>query len=144
MGKTMRQFLLASHGRFAEGIYDSLCMVMGKQHNVSTICAYIDPNVDLKQQIKVTLEHYTEEEEVIVITDIFGGSINNEFMNVSKDFNIHLISGLNLPLLIELISTQANEDSTEQWLEQAIALSNDTIHYCNNRMKLQETSGNDF
>ncbi|AYV73697.1 PTS sugar transporter subunit IIA [Bacillus circulans] len=140
----MRKFLLASHGRFAEGIYDSLCMIMGKQYNVSTICAYVDPTVDLKQQIKAALEHYEENEEVIIITDIFGGSINNEFMNISKQCHIHLISGLNLPLLIELISTQTSENSTEQWLEQTISLSKDAIQYCNNKMNILETSGDDF
>lgn len=32
----MREVILASHGRFAEGIEDSVTMIIGKQENLKT------------------------------------------------------------------------------------------------------------
>lgn len=140
----MKQFILASHGRFAEGIYDSLCMIMGKQSNISIISAYVDPQVDLKEQIKIILDRLDSNDEVIVITDIFGGSINNEFMNLIEERDIHLVCGLNLPLLIELLSSQNGEIETAQWLSQTISLSKETIQYCNQNLIFSEADGDEF
>lgn len=140
----MRQFVLASHGYFAEGIYDSLCMIMGKQHNFTTLCAYVDPNLDLKNQVKEVMSQFDNDDEVIVVTDIFGGSINNEFMNVMNTHPIYLIAGLNLPLLIELVTSQKQEEDTEKWLQQTISITINTIQYCSKKTLVTEPIENDF
>ena len=36
------KIIIASHGRFAEGIMDSLKMIAGEQDHVEPLCAYID------------------------------------------------------------------------------------------------------
>ena len=48
-----KQFIIASHGKFARGLYDSLSLIMGEQKNVETLCAYIDDN-NIEEQIKDT------------------------------------------------------------------------------------------
>lgn len=125
----MRNFLLASHGRFAEGIYDSLKKIIGKQSNVFTFCAYVDDNFDIKKQVKDIIDSKSEEEELIIITDIYGGSINNEFMNYLSLSNIYLVAGLNLPLAIEMILSQ--EEDTEKMINIALKTSKESIKFCN-------------
>jgi len=128
----LRKILLASHGKFADGIYDSLQMIMGEQKRVSTLCAFVDRKTDLKKEIEEIISSLSEHEELIVITDIFGGSVNNLFMQYVSKSRIHLISGLNLPLLIEMVSRVEEEpENTESWLLKILDTTKNTIMYCN-------------
>ena len=61
---------------------------------------------------------------------MFGGSVNNEFMNYLENKNVHLITGLNLLLLIELIVNQNNQKVSEL-IKNAILNSISGIKYCN-------------
>ncbi len=47
--------------------------------------------------MKEIIDALCDDEELIVTTDIFGGSVNNEFMKYLSKSNIHLIAGVNLP-----------------------------------------------
>lgn len=133
----MNKFLIATHGYFAEGIYNSLKIIMGDQNNVATLCAYVDGKSDLKNQVSSIINALSEEDNLIVLTDLFGGSVNNEFMNYINGNNIHLIAGVSLPLLIELISRQ-EEEEIEKLIGEALANTKDSIQYCNYLIKKQE------
>src|SRR4051794_22850557 len=102
----MKKFLLASHGYLAEGVLNSITIIMGNVENVHTLCAYVDGNNDIEQLVNQAIHKMKEEpsDEWIVITDIFGGSVNNTFMNRLDDCHFHLVSGLNLALILELLS----------------------------------------
>ncbi|MFC7395359.1 PTS sugar transporter subunit IIA [Scopulibacillus cellulosilyticus] len=127
----MRYFLFASHGRFADGILDSVELIMGKQNNIRTINAYTKENKDIKSEITKIIESISAEDELIVVTDIFGGSVNNEFMNLLNDRRIYLIAGLNLPLVIELISLSRVNSDTDQMIKTALRNAKNSIQYCN-------------
>lgn len=127
----MRYLLFASHGRLAEGMLHSVQMITGKQKHVWTLSAYVDRELDLKDQIKEVLNRLTKDDELLVVTDIFGGSVNNEFMNVLSDHPIHVIAGLNLPLAIELVSMIHTNKDTEEIIASAVLNSKSSIKYCN-------------
>ena len=75
------KIIIASHGRFAEGIMDSLKMIAGEQDHVEPLCAYIDRSVDYSARIRqLVADHDYEKQALLVITDLLGGSVNNEFM----------------------------------------------------------------
>lgn len=126
----MIKFLLASHGNLADGMYSSVKIIMGEQSNISTLCAYVKENFDLKKEVSKIINGLSCEDKLIVITDVFGGSVNNEFMTSLKNKNIYLISGLNLPLVIELITNQDDED-IDSLINSALENSKDSICYCN-------------
>lgn len=139
----MRYLLFASHGRLAEGMLHSVEMITGTQPNVWTLCAYLDEQVDIRTQMKEVLQKLGEEDELIVVTDIFGGSVNNEFMNLLNDHRIHVISGLNLPMAIELV-TAINTNKTAVDLINAVVLnSKGSIKYCNQELS-SKTKDDDF
>jgi fructoselysine and glucoselysine-specific PTS system IIA component len=130
-----RNFILASHGYFAEGIKTSLDIIYGKKDNVYCICAYTDKDVTLKEQIDDTFRKINKQNETIIITDVFGGSVNNEFLSYLTDESIHLIAGLNLPLLIELIAGSEFMDDTKFLINNAIESCKSSIQYCNDTVK---------
>ena len=109
----MIKLLLASHGDLADGICSSLKIIMGEQGNIRTLCAYTKEEFDLRSEVWEILNDLSYEDKLIVVTDIFGGSVNNEFMNNLNRNNLYLIAGLNLPLVIEL-ATISDEDNIEE------------------------------
>lgn len=49
------QVVLASHGRLAEGMKDTLGIILGELPDLTTLCAYVDPDITLAQQVKDVL-----------------------------------------------------------------------------------------
>ncbi|MCJ7843249.1 PTS sugar transporter subunit IIA [Lederbergia sp. NSJ-179] len=125
----MRYFLFASHGNFADGILHSLELITGKHENIWTINAYVNDGEDLNGQISEVMKRLEAEDELIVVTDIFGGSVNNEFMKLIHDRRMTLIAGLNLPLIMELTMNQQMED-TDKLVKLALDRSKDSIQHC--------------
>ncbi|NBI07173.1 PTS sugar transporter subunit IIA [Senegalia massiliensis] len=127
----MRRYLLASHGKLSEGILDSVEMIIGKQYKISTISAYKNEEDDLNIQLRNMVLNIGKNDELIIISDIFGGSVNNECMKLLNDHRVHLVSGLNLPLVIELLTSDDCEISTEDLIKKSLENSKKLILYCN-------------
>ena len=99
----MRHYVIASHGGFSKGIYESIKIIIGEQAGVDIITAFIDGKNDIEVLVNGTLEKIPSSDEIIVCTDVFGGSVNTEFMKQLKTRkNLYLITGMNLPLLMQL------------------------------------------
>lgn len=130
----MRYFLFASHGKFADGILDSVELITGKHENIWTLGAYINEDEDIKDQISKVRNKLGQDDELIVVTDLFGGSVNNEFMNLLHDKRIHLISGLNLALVIELVTMSDHVKDPVQLINVALHNSKKLIQYCNQEL----------
>jgi len=116
----MRRIVLASHGYLADGLKNSAELIVGKNDNLISICAYVDNKINVKNRLMELLSKWKEEDEIIVLTDIWGGSVNNEIAEIIiKDRRIHLISGMNLQLLIELL-VMSNEKNIEELIIKSI------------------------
>ncbi|MDR1068030.1 MAG: PTS fructose transporter subunit IIA [Clostridiales Family XIII bacterium] len=125
----MKRFLIATHGRFADGVLSSLRMILGDAEGVETMNAFTEDGFDLAAAVKERVERIGEGEELVVLTDMFGGSVNNEFMRYLGRENYHLIAGVNLPLLLELV---VNRDAdTEEMIADALRSASGAIQYCN-------------
>lgn len=105
------KIIIATHGNFALGIYDSLRMISGEHEEIECLCAYKDSTIDYTQKIyQLVTEHAYDMEQLLVITDLLGGSVNNEFMKYIKDYEFYLLSGLNLGLLLEVALSKDHLD----------------------------------
>lgn len=125
-----KKLLIATHSVFADGIKNAMELVTGEQNSVSTLCAYTNDMTEVETPIKEIIDALCDDEELIVTTDIFGGSINNEFMKYLSKSNIYLIAGVNLPLLFELIMNLESEN-TVQMIETAVKNARKQLQYCN-------------
>ncbi len=100
----MRRIVLASHGYLADGLKSSAELIVGKKDNIVTICAYVENKINLRKKVAEISSEWKDEDEIIILTDIWGGSVNNEIAEIiMKDHRVHLISGMNLQLLIEIL-----------------------------------------
>lgn len=128
-----RKFLIASHGRLASGIKSSLEIIVGEIDNVFLIEAYVDENKSLDKDIIEVFQNMTTGDELIVFTDLLGGSITNQIAKYALQDNIHIISGFNLPLLVELLLSD-EATPTVELIENAIINARAQIVYVNELM----------
>lgn len=112
--KKNKKILIASHGILAKGMLSSLNIIIGKVDNIETLCGYLDADFNLEHSIVTIMEAQDfDKEELIVCTDMVGGSVNNGFIKFLGKYPFHLVSNVNLPFLIDLIlSLDSFQDNT--------------------------------
>lgn len=105
----MRHVIIASHHRFAEGLADTLEFIGGVE-NMRAVCAYVD-ETPLEEQAAEAFAAVAPEDEVLVLTDILQGSVNQAFAPYIND-RVFLVAGVNVALCLEL-ALSAEPLSTE-------------------------------
>lgn len=95
----MRKVILATHHKMAAGMKDSIEFLF-QMPEVYELSAYVD-DTDIFLQIENIMKHVAKEDEVFILTDILGGSVTQQFVPYCSD-KVHLICGMNLPLLLQL------------------------------------------
>ncbi|KXT75865.1 PTS sugar transporter subunit IIB [Streptococcus sp. DD12] len=97
--------VIASHGKFAEGIHQSGSMIFGDQEKVQVVTFM--PNEgpdDLYAHFNDAIATFDANDEVLVLADLWSGSPFNQasrVMGENPDRKMAIITGLNLPMLIQ-------------------------------------------
>ena len=81
----MRHYVIASHGGFSKGIYESIKIIIGEQAGVDIITAFIDGKNDIEVLVNGTLEKIPSSDEIIVCTDVFGGSVKHGIYETAEN-----------------------------------------------------------
>ena len=98
----MREIILASHGALAAGMADTAQMIIGDQPGLRILSLQPGSHPDaLKRQIENWLAE-TSADEVLILTDLWGGSVNNALLGLTQDPRVHIIAGMNLNLVLQL------------------------------------------
>jgi PTS system mannose-specific IIA component len=106
--------VIVTHGRLAEELIAALEHVVGKQANITPVC--IGPEDDMEQRRAMILDCVAAVEEgngVVLLTDMFGGTPSNLAISVMDKANVEVIAGVNLPMLIKLVSVRQTESLEE-------------------------------
>lgn len=124
----MVKFLLASHGTFCEGTLSFLKIMMGVPENLYVMSAFLDDE-PVGKKVEETLHEIGEFDQLIIFCDIHGGSVQQElFRQTQTDGrNIQIISGYNLPLIMDIIIK--NQVLSEDEIRQSIQESKEAIVY---------------
>lgn len=123
----MRHIILTGHSRISEGIATAIEFVLG--NNIPYFNAYMEGEELYSNKLREKISEYPPEDDIIILTDILGGSVNNDMMKFLDWPNIHLVCGMNLPLAVQLILSE--EEDTERLIRQGIQAAKDGIQYCN-------------
>lgn len=107
----MRKIILASHGGLAQGIFDSLKMIIGDDCDYIS-CYCLMPGESLEEltcNIKQDIDAYPND-QFIILTDLFGGSVCNSLVSLVERENIEILSGMNLCMLLTICLADSNRD----------------------------------
>lgn len=118
----MKKLLIATHAHFASGIKSSIELLSGPKDNIKTIDAFVD-DTNIQLEIDKFIESISEEDQAFIFTDIKFGSVNQTVINSLTPYpdNIFVITGFNLPLVLELCLTDEyfSKDRVEKIVEEA-------------------------
>ena len=97
--------ILISHGYFAKYAMDSAEMIIGKQDNYKVISVTDDKDLeDVIKELEDSYNALSKGREVIVLTDIFGGTPCNAASRlILSGKKVTAYTGFNLPVLLELL-----------------------------------------
>jgi len=101
----MLGIVLVSHGNMAEGMIDSAKMLFGEAGltQVRSVSLFPDDSPEaLDVKITEALEEVDTGEGVIILVDLLGGTPCNRAAYKCSE-NVQVITGMNLPLFLELI-----------------------------------------
>lgn len=96
-----RYLIFASHRTLSEGMANALRFFAGDNLKIKVLTAYMD-NKPIEDQIKALFNDIKPSDEVVVMTDILAGSVNQKFLPYLRRPNTHIFSGINLPLALGL------------------------------------------
>jgi len=117
-----KRYLVATHGELAKGFQSSLNILADKGSSIEIINAYVTEE-DYTSQIVEFVQGIQQEEQAIIFTDLFGGSVNQKVVAevlTQKKENIFIISNTNLAVLLTLIVGSEEEKLTTELIQEAI------------------------
>lgn len=122
----MKKIVLATHGYMARGLKSSLEIIHGSVEDIIDINAFTEDCPNLEETVEMLLAQYTDE-ELIVLTDIFFGSVNQTFMRVKtkKERDFPLLTGVNLPMAIGVAHMIG--ENVEEKLEEIERMSRESL-----------------
>lgn len=97
--------IVTGHGNFADGLLSSLKLIAGEQEEVIGVNFEMGQGTeDLQKNLSKAIEDI-KDNNILVLSDLAGGSPYNVSSVISKssEKNIKVISGLNLPMLVEAV-----------------------------------------
>lgn len=121
----MLKIFLASHGSLASGVKSSLDILIGASEKVTVFDAYLN-----QETVQVHVEDFyqtvSKEDQVILLSDLYGGSVNQVLFLYLDRANTMLVAGVNLALVLELA---VRESITEEELMDLVEQSKEMIRY---------------
>ena len=120
----MVQFFLSSHGHLASGLKSSIGVLLGGCDRLTVFDAYVDEK-SLNDALDAFFQTVGEKDQVILLSDMYGGSVNSTMYTYLDRPNTTLVAGVNLALVIGL--TILEGDIIRETLESVIEQSREAI-----------------
>jgi PTS system mannose-specific IIA component len=119
--------IVISHGYFAQDAINSVVMIMGKQEKAVGISLLPGESLDgLRDKIGDAIDRLGDCKSIIIIFDMLGGTPSNASITYAlKRDDIKIISGLNIPMLVEFFNHR--DLSAEELVENIIGIGKQSI-----------------
>lgn len=138
----MKKIIIASHHKMAEGLKDTLNYIIPNTIEIIDINAYMD-NQAVEDQINKELSRFDKSVQIFIFTDLLSGSVNQAFARKLQLYNIELISGVNLPLIMSIILPFSQKDLSKDEIRNLIEESKKQIVYVNDLVNGQAIDDDD-
>lgn len=106
----MLKVFLSSHGTMASGIRKSLSILMGECENLTVFDAYID-ETSVQQHLDDFYKTVGAEDEVLLCSDLYGGSVNQVMCTYLDRPNTRLVAGVNLIFMMDVLGETSISDT---------------------------------
>lgn len=115
----MLKIFLSSHGHTASGLKSSVEILTGNAERITVFDAYVD-NSTVQEHLEAFYETVGEDDQVLLISDLYGGSVNSVMYTYLTRPNTMLVAGANLALVLELaMKDEISEEELNEVIEQS-------------------------
>ena len=115
----MLKLFISSHGHFASGIKSSVEILMGPNARITVFDAYIDQD-SVQEHLDAFYESVEEDDQVLLLSDLYGGSVNQVMYTYLEKPNTRLVAGVNLALVLELaVKEEISDEELQELVEQS-------------------------
>lgn len=123
----MYKILLVSHSELSKGLIGAAKMILGDTDGVDHIILDDSGIEAFSKKLDEKVEILTNDNEgLLILADIFGGTPFNQSMIRSSQYeNVRVISGVNLPMVIEAIMNRSN--NIDEAVENIISSTKESI-----------------
>ena len=99
---------IVTHRQLGDALIDAAGFILGnKPEAVASVSIDINDKVDaLRSDIAKAIKMVQQEEGVLVLTDMFGGTPSNLSYSFLEEGKVEVISGVNLPMLIKAVGSR--------------------------------------
>ena len=106
--------VIVTHGNLASAFVESAEHVVGEQRQVETLSLKSDDRIEQRREELVqTINRVNTGKGVIILTDMFGGLASSLAMSLLSMPRVEVISGVNLPMLVKLLSKRQDSSLNE-------------------------------
>ncbi|SHJ67269.1 PTS system, mannose-specific IIA component [Dethiosulfatibacter aminovorans DSM 17477] len=127
----MKKTIIMTHGDFGKELLKSVEMIVGKLEDACAIS--LKPGDSPEELKKRLLEAMKGAEQVMVFTDMYGGTPFNVSVDVLQNRYFHLVTGVNMPMLLDYFM----KDEVD--IDELVEASKNTLVFVNKEMgHLQE------
>ena len=104
----MISVIIGTHGMFSEEILKSAEMIFGSQENVGSVTFKPGEGIDnLVEKYNNLINESDCKDGVLFMVDLFGGSpFNAASMLAMKNDNMEIVTGVNLPMILEVLGSR--------------------------------------
>lgn len=116
-------FIITGHGTYAPGMTGAMEMITGTQEKVKTVPFTQDMTLeDYTQGLIASIKAFRQEDlEVVVFTDLLGGTpFKTAAVQAFEQPGIVVVSGTNLPMLIEGVMIRLGTESAQGLVDQLL------------------------
>lgn len=111
--------VIGTHGRFGEELVTSARMIAGSLVNVE--CCSLLPEYSFEDYMHLVDDTMAKKEGfTIVLVDLYGGTPCNVFTVLSKKYGYQVLTGLNLPVLIDLYLKLSHMEEADMDMDRII------------------------
>lgn len=140
--------VIATHGELSLGLKDASEVIFGEVKNIETACLLPGQDVDLfSKEITKSIDIVNKNKGVFVFVDIAGASPYNQTLMAinSLEFKdeIHVITGVNLPMVMEAVNQQLIDSNIEDAKEAILKTATNSVKTWNSKEYLEASNDED-
>ena len=103
----MTGLVVVAHAGLAAELINAAEMIVGKIEGSAAVEIKPEDSVDqIRSALTAAIESVSSE-DIIIMTDMFGGTPSNMSLSFLKENRIEVLTGVNLPMLIKFASDRA-------------------------------------
>lgn len=109
----MEIIIIASHGTLATGMKETIKLISGLDDNIFAFNMLEGENPDLLfSKVKEVVSEMGNDNSFVMFSDLLGGSVNTVLTNLLINSNFHLISSMNLPVILDFVLSSGDDIDT--------------------------------